>query len=62
MYTTKDLPWYQDCSLTLEEIVFVKNLIRLEKKGKLEDLESVKQIRARDRYISIPSYFNLLQD
>lgn len=62
MYTTDDLPWYQDCSLTLEEIVFVKNLIRLEKKGKLEDLESVKQIRARDRYISIPSYFNLLQD
>lgn len=61
MYSIKDFPWHQEYNLNLEDIIFVKNLIRLEKRGELRNLQEVKQIRARDRYLPLTRYFELLE-
>ena len=62
MFTAESLPWYEKVEISQEEKSYFKHLKKLKKEGKLEDLQVVKNIQARNFYLTLPKYFEILEN
>lgn len=55
-------PWEREITADKRELELFVSLTRLDKAGKLKDLEAVKEIKQRDGYIKIKEYFDILEN
>lgn len=62
MFTAKDFPWYQELKASREDLDCFANLRRMKDKGELDNFEKVKLIQSREKYITLPQYFHILED
>lgn len=62
MFDANVFPWYEKIGVPIEDLSYVERLMRLEKQGKLEDLQSVKEIQTREGYLSLPKYFQIMEN
>lgn len=61
MYTKEDFPWYEEVKADRQDLDCFAKLRLLKKRGQLEDLTKVKEIKTREGYISLPRYFKIME-